>query len=88
LLEDDRPGEAIGPLRRAANLGSPGDKIWPLLARAFNERGRLVAAYGAVLEARAAGVDDAVMRDVIVSVEAKLGATLTAWSALVGERPA
>lgn len=88
LLEDDRPGESIGPLRRAANLGAPGDKIWPLLARAFNERGRSVAAYGAVLEARAAGVDDAVMRDVIVSVEAKLGAALSAWAALVGDRPA
>ncbi|HVW29359.1 MAG TPA: hypothetical protein VHC69_28530 [Polyangiaceae bacterium] len=85
LLEDDRAGEAIGPLRRAANLGAPGDKIWPLLARAFDARGRSIAAYGAVLEARAAGVDDAVIRDVIVSVESKLGDVLTAWRKHVGE---
>jgi hypothetical protein len=79
LLEDDRAGEAIGPLRRAANLGAPGDKIWPLLARAFDARGRSIAAYGAVLEARAAGVDEAIIRDVLVSVESKLGDTLTTW---------
>lgn len=85
LLEDDRAGEAIGPLRRAANLGAPGDKIWPLLARAFDARGRSIAAYGAVLEARAAGVDDAVIRDVIVSVESALGDVLTAWRKHVGE---
>ena len=85
LLEDDRAGEAIGPLRRAANLGAPGDKIWPLLARAFDARGRSVAAYGAVLEARAAGVDDSVIRDVIVSVEAKLGESLAAFRKHVGE---
>ena len=88
LLEDDRAGEAIGPLRRAANLGAPGDKIWPLLARAFDARGRCIAAYGAVLEARAAGVDEAVIRDVLVSVESKLGDTLTAWRKHVGEAPA
>jgi hypothetical protein len=29
-LEDGRPGEAVGPLRRAANLGAPPKQIWPL----------------------------------------------------------
>jgi len=56
LLDDDRAGEAIGPLRRAANLGAPGDRIWPLLARAFVERGRSVAALGAVSFGVALGV--------------------------------
>jgi hypothetical protein len=85
LLEDDRAGEAIGPLRRAANLGAPGDRVWPSLARAFLDRGRSVAALGAVLEARTAGVDEAVVRDIVVRVEAHLGETLTRWRNLVGD---
>jgi Flp pilus assembly protein TadD len=85
LLDDARPGESIGPLRRAANLGAPGDRIWPLLARAFVERGRTVAALGAVLEARAAGVDDAVVRDVLSIVEDRLGTALDSWRSLVDE---
>ncbi len=38
MLEDGRAGEAIDPLRRAANLGAPPKQIWPLLARAFVQR--------------------------------------------------
>jgi hypothetical protein len=83
LLDDDRAGEAIGPLRRAANLGAPGDRVWPLLARAFVRRGRSVAALAAVLEARSAGVDEAAVRDVLISVEEQLGASLGDWRALV-----
>ncbi|HVU01539.1 MAG TPA: hypothetical protein VHE30_07295 [Polyangiaceae bacterium] len=85
LLDDARPGESIGPLRRAANLGAPGDKVWPLLARAFAERGRAVAAYGAVLEARAAGVDESLIRDVLSRVESQLGGALATFRAHVGE---
>ena len=85
LLDDSRPGESIGPLRRAANLGAPGDRIWPLLARAFVERGRTVAALGAVLEARAAGVDDAAVRDILSIVEGRLGKALDSWRSLVEE---
>ena len=57
LLAEGRPGEAIGPLRRAAMLGS--QSVWPRLSEAFIERGRFLAALGAVEEARRAGVDDA-----------------------------
>lgn len=85
LLNDDRAAESIGPLRRAANLGAPGDRVWPLLARAFSERGRTVAAFGAVLEARAAGVEEAVVRDVLAVVEARLGTALSGWRTVVGE---
>jgi len=87
LLDDDRAGESIGPLRRAANLGASGDRVWPLLARAFLERGRSVAALGAVLEARSSGVDEAVMRHVVVALEAQLGKSLESWRSLVGEPP-
>jgi hypothetical protein len=85
LLSDQRAAESIGPLRRAANLGAPGDRVWPLLARAFAERGRSVAAFGAVLEARAAGVDEAVIREVLSAIEKKLGPALTAFRGLVDE---
>ncbi len=88
LLDDDRAGEAIGPLRRAANLGASGDRVWPLLARAFLDRGRSVAAYGAVLEARTSGVDEAAIADVRLAVEAQLGRALSSWRDLVGEEEA
>jgi hypothetical protein len=85
LLDDQRAGEAIGPLRRAANLGAPGDKVWPLLARAFSERGRAVAAYGAVLEARAAGVEEAAVKELLTAVEGKLGDSLAKFRTLLGD---
>jgi hypothetical protein len=88
LLADDRAGEAIGPLRRAANLGAPGDLVWPLLARAFQQRGRSVAAWGAVLEARAAGVQDAALAELVESIEARLGPSLAAWRELVERKVA
>ena len=61
MLEDGRPGEAVGPLRRAANLGASPKLIWPLLARAFVRRQRFVAALACVREARLVGVPDADM---------------------------
>src|SRR5690606_14839022 len=30
MMGDQRPGEAIAPLRRAANLGADGRTVWPL----------------------------------------------------------
>jgi hypothetical protein len=85
MLEGGRPGEAIGPLRRAANLGAPGDQIWPLLAEALILRGRAVAALGAILEARAAGVDEAKLTPLLDKVKERLGTTLDPWKAVVPE---
>ncbi len=62
MLGDARPGEAIGPLRRAANLGAPGDRVWPMLAQALLSRSRYVAAFSAVLEAKAAGASHSLWR--------------------------
>lgn len=53
-----RYGEAIAPLRRAANLNAPADLIWPMLAQSFLERRRLLAAWGATEEARSNGISD------------------------------
>lgn len=87
VLADGRAGEAIAPLRRAANLGAQPKVVWPLLARAFVERGRFVAALACIREARAAGVADADMMEAIREVEAKLGPALTAWRGLVVTSP-
>ena len=73
MLGDGRAGEAIGPLRRAANLGAPGDKVWPLLAQALLARGRLIAAYAATLEARSAGAPAETVASVTDSVREALG---------------
>src|SRR5262245_19126959 len=78
MAQNGRAGEAIAPLRRAANLGADGARIWPELARAFADRGRLLAAYGAVLEAEAAGVDRARLTPVLDSIQRSLGSDLGA----------
>jgi hypothetical protein len=83
MIRDERPGEAIGPLRRAANLGADGSRIWPLLATALCDRGRLVAAYGACLEAKAAGVEAALLAPTLTRIEEALGGELSAWGRLV-----
>ncbi|HEY4117532.1 MAG TPA: hypothetical protein VGM56_06745 [Byssovorax sp.] len=81
-LEDGRPGEAVGPLRRAANLGGPPKVIWPLLAKAFVQRKRFVAALACVREARSVGVADGEMTESIREIEGTLGTALTAWRGL------
>lgn len=82
-LLNERAGEAIGPLRRAARLGAPPRLIWPLLARAFVLRRRYVAAFACIREARSAGVADSDMMEEIREIEANLGASLTAWRGIV-----
>jgi hypothetical protein len=84
MMEDGRSGEAISPLRRAANLGADGALVWPLLARAFADRGRYLAAFGAVLEARAAGVTDQAMTPLLQRIEQRLGGRLDSWRKLMG----
>jgi hypothetical protein len=73
MLHDGRAGESIGPLRRAANLGAPGEKVWPMLAQALLIRGRLLAAYGAALEGLAAGATPEAVAAVTDSVREALG---------------
>ncbi len=84
MLDDDRAAEAIGPLRRAANLGAAPEVIWPLLARAFSDRGRHLAALGALEEARAAGVDQRALAAAATRVEEALGDALVGWKRVVG----
>jgi tetratricopeptide (TPR) repeat protein len=86
LLAEQRPGEAIGPLRRAAMLGAV--SVWPRLSEAFLERGRFLAALGAVEEALRSGIDEAVLADVRRRVEERLGAVLAPWQSLLEKAPA
>ncbi len=84
MIEDGRPGEAISPLRRAANLGADGKVIWPALARAFFARERYLAALAAVHEAREAGVVDDDLADLVEGVGRHLEPALAHWHQLVG----
>jgi hypothetical protein len=86
MLGDGRAGEAIGPLRRAANLGTPGDKVWPLLAQALASRGRFIAAYSATLEARAAGAPAEAVAQVTEQVREVLGPALIKFQELTERR--
>ncbi len=84
LLADDRPGEAIGPLRRAATLGAPDSEIWPPLARAFLARGRRLAALAAVSRARSAGVSTEILQPIEEKIGRELGEPLESWRSSLG----
>lgn len=89
LLLNDRPGEAIGPLRRAIAFGGLPQEVYPPLARAFIKRGRYVAAFACLKDALAAGASEKELAEDIREVETKLGPPLTAWKArLLGEKKA
>jgi len=88
MADDHRPGEAIGPLRRALRLGADGPSIWPLLAASLMARGRYLAALGVVLEARSHGVHHEVFDRVEAAVGAALGPSFAAFRALVSDLPA
>jgi hypothetical protein len=81
FLSHGRSGEAIGPLRRAAQLGSPPARVQPLLARAFLRRKRYVAAFATMRAALDAGVPQGELADEMREVEEALGPALTALRA-------
>jgi hypothetical protein len=74
-----RPGEAVGPLRRALAFGGPPALVMPPLARAFLQRNRFVAAYACVRAAIEAGMAEREMTDELRQIEGALGMPLTAW---------
>jgi hypothetical protein len=85
LLLNGRPGEAVGPLRRALAFGGSPAQVMPPLARAFLQRNRYVAAYACVRAAIEAGVAERDMTDDLRQIESALGLALTAWKGrLVG----
>lgn len=88
LLLQGRPGEAIAALRRALNLGQNNGSTWPLLARAFIERKRYVAALTCLREAVAGGVSEATIAEEQKAIDAALGPAAEAFRARVAPRPA
>ena len=81
LLHSDRPGEAIGPLRRALAFGGGAVDVMPPLARAFAARKKWVASYACIREAIEAGVPPRELADELRQVESALGVGLTGWKA-------
>jgi tetratricopeptide (TPR) repeat protein len=84
MIRAGRFGEAIGPLKRAANLGESGPEVWLELSLAFSERNRWLAALGAALEARDAGAREEPLALLFRRIEERLGAPFVQWSKLVG----
>lgn len=85
LLQNDRPGEAIGPLRRAMAFGGAPAEVMPPLARAFLRRRKWVAAYACLRESLEAGVSERELADELRQVEGALGVSLTGWKAKLVE---
>jgi hypothetical protein len=85
IFADGRTGEAIGPLRRAANLGAAPERVWPLLAQAFASRGRYLAAVAAAEEARAAGVPPEMLDSVFEQAHTVLGKPYSQWRLLLDQ---
>jgi len=85
LLQNDRPGEAIGPLRRALAFGGGPGEVMPPLARAFLRRRKWVSAYACLRDALDAGVSERELADELRQVEGALGVGLTAWKAKLVE---
>jgi len=83
LLDGERWGEAIGPLRRAAALGAPLDQVLPLIVQAYMQRDRYVSALACLLEAEDAGVAAAELADLRKDIDEHLGAPLERWRELV-----
>jgi hypothetical protein len=81
LLQSDRAGEAIGPLRRALAFGGSPSEVMPPLARAFLRRKKWVAAYACLRDAIEAGVGEREIAEELRATESALGVALTAWKA-------
>ncbi len=83
LLKNDRPGEAIAPLRRSLAFGGSPANVCVPLARAFLRRKKWVAAYACFRDAMKAGVGERELSAELHEVETALGLPLTAWKAAV-----
>jgi tetratricopeptide (TPR) repeat protein len=83
LMAHGRPGEAIGPLRRAVALEADPAEVWPALGIAFLERGRLLAALATTVAGLQAGAPPEALAHVRSRVIERLGAPYEAWFAQV-----
>ncbi len=86
LLDNERPGEAIAPLRRALAFGGSAAVVMPALARAFLMRKKWVAAYACLRGALEAGVAQGDIAQELQQTESALGAPLIDWKELLPPR--
>jgi tetratricopeptide (TPR) repeat protein len=86
LLVHGRPGEAIGPLRRALALGATDPGMWPALGRAFLERGRNLAAMAVSLAAVKKGVPAELVRPIEEEAASRLRGSADAWAHFLDEK--
>lgn len=85
LLAHGRAGEAIAPLRRAAAIGADARRLWPALAQAFLERGRVLAALASTIAgAQEAGPTEQLFQ-LRAEINVRLGNNLQRWTDVVGE---
>ena len=82
-LQYDRPGQAIGLLRRALSLGAPPRSVLPLLAESYLARGRLLPAAVCAEQARLLGADEAAMRAIEEAAAEGLGEPWTHFRAAI-----
>lgn len=85
MFDSGRFGEAIGVLKRAERLGADGSVVWPLLARAYGQRGlwgpALAAGLRARREAEFSPLEMAPLEGVLEQARQNLGPAHSAWSA-------
>ncbi|MBI5517074.1 MAG: tetratricopeptide repeat protein [Deltaproteobacteria bacterium] len=84
LLSHDRPGEALGPLRRSLALEPAVKDLLPELAQAFLDTRRAVAALGCLRELRAAGFTGPRMDALEGNLKERFGERLERFSRHVG----
>jgi uncharacterized protein HemY len=79
MLGEKRFGESIGVLKRAANLGADGKKLWPLIADAFAERGFWAPSMAAILRAKRLGASGPEIDRLHERAVQNLGPAFSAW---------
>lgn len=84
LLAHGRPGEAIGPLRRAVAMDADPSAVWPALGVAFLERGRYLAALATTRAGAESGARTDALERVREQAVARLGVAYESWSGSVG----
>ncbi len=74
-----RFGEALAPLERARRLGAAPERVLPLLAEAYLERGRAVATLGILRRASEAGLSAPRLQACAERLEERFGDVLGRW---------
>jgi tetratricopeptide (TPR) repeat protein len=85
LLAHGRAGEAIAPLRRAAAIGADPRRLWPSLAQAFLERGRVLAALASTIAGSRDVAPSERLFQLRTEIGDRLGEHLQRWAEAVGD---